>query len=92
MYYGVIGKPMEIAITDIFEVGQLVKSRMMKDGGKESAAPYGVDQIGVIIEIVDVSAEETDIRHVVKILWQEFGGVEDMPDWIAAEVLTPLPS
>jgi len=95
LYYGVIGKPVKIAITDILKVGQLVKSRAMQDERGIEARPYGDGEIGLILEIEEKSEVHDrwrDCRHVVKILWQHRGTVEDMPDWFAEELLEPIPS
>jgi len=90
VYYGVIGQPMEIAITDILEIGQLVKSRAFRDEQGVESSPYGDGQIGVVVEIKEV--HDAQIGHVVKILWQGTGEVEGMPDWFAVELLDPIPS
>ena len=109
MYYGVIGKSMEIAITDILEVGQLVTSRKYGDIELFSDATNG--RRGLIVEIRSISSppgpwpktpsEQLNsdgsgladaAAHIVKVLWQDTGEVEQMPDWFAAELLEPMPS
>ncbi len=85
MYYGVIGKPMEIAITDMLKVGQLVTSREWldhDDGGRR----------GLVVSIVEVNFSDNSRGHTVKVLWQDTNEVEQMPDWFAAELLEPMPS
>ena len=88
MYYGVIGKPMEISITDILEVGQLVVSR--KYDSTTLFSNDGEGRRGLVVDIKEV--DDYQIAHVIKILWQDTGEVEGMPDWYAAELLQPLPS
>jgi len=94
-----MGKPMEIAITDVLKVGQLVRSRAMQDKQGVESLPYGDGEIGVIVSFEEVPRQEVrgvpydgPTGHVVKILWQHRGTVENMPDWYAAELLEPLPS
>ena len=85
MYYGVIGKPMEIAITDMLKVGQLVTSREWfdhDDGGRR----------GLVVSIIEVNFRNNSRGHTVKVLWQDTNEVEQMPDWFAAELLEPMPS
>ena len=88
MYYGVIGKSMEIAITDILEVGQLIVSREWDD--RDLFSRKGEGRRGLIIDIKEV--DDGRVRHAVKILWQDTGEIEGMPDWYAAELLEPMPS
>ncbi len=95
MYYGVIGRSMEIAITDVLEVGQLVISRRYEEATLFSGR--GVGRRGLVIEIRKVvSVTEGTVQkaqgHVVRILWQDNGEIEKMPDWYAAELLDPMPS
>ena len=97
MYYGVIGKPMEIAITDILKVGQLVISRKYGDIELFSDNKHG--RRGLVVEIKSISSPAIDQRrladakgHIVKVMWQDTGEVEQMPDWFAAELLEPMPS
>ena len=96
MYYGVIGEPMEIAITDLLKVGQLVVSRKYGDMELFSDTKHG--RRGVVLEIEPVSLPARDQRrncdtagHNVKVVWQDSGETESMPDWFAAELLVPLP-
>ena len=94
MYYGVIGKPMEIAITDILKVGQLVKSRAMLDERGVESHPYGDEEVGIVVELEEVPAvgRPQSRNYVVKILWQRRGTIEPIADWYAAELLEPIPS
>ena len=70
---------MEIAITDILKVGQLIVSREYEHGGRH----------GLVVGIRKVGNSH---GHIVKVLWQDSGEVEKMPDWFAAELLEPMPS
>ena len=109
MYYGVIGKPMEISITDILKVGQLVLSRKYGDMELFSDDKHG--RRGLIVEIRSISSppghwprtpdeqlnsDGTGLAdasgHIVKVMWQDTGETEQMPDWFAAELLEPMPS
>ena len=97
MYYGVIGTSMEIAITDILKVGQLVISR--KYGDIELFSDDKRGRRGLIVDIRSISSPAADQRqladasgHVVKVMWQDTGEVEQMSDWFAAELLEPMPS
>ena len=78
---------MEIAITDILTVGQLVISREW--GDKELFSQTGEGRRGLVLEIKEV--DDAQIGHTVKILWQDNGEIEGFPDWYAAELLDPLP-
>lgn len=87
MYYGVIGRPMEIAITDILKVGQLVVSRKYDD-----VALFSYDKEGRRGLVVSIEEVDKQYGHTVKIMWQDTGKIEQMPDWFAAELLEPMPS
>ena len=87
MYYGVIGRPMEIAITDILKVGQLVVSRKYDD-----VALFSYDKEGRRGLVVSIEEVDKQYGRTVKIMWQDTGKIEQMPDWFAAELLEPMPS
>ena len=77
---------MEIAITDMLHVGQLVWSRSYDDVALFSSDGQG--RRGIVVEINPV--DDAQVGHVVKVLWQDTGEVEGMPDWFAAELLEPI--
>ena len=83
MYYGVIGRLMEVDITDLIKVGQLVVSRKYDDTWENE----GVGRRGLVVNIEEV---DNSYGHTIKIVWQDTGEIERMPDWFAAELLKPL--